>query len=106
MGVYERSADGTSADPVEPEHELPETEVQALLGRFSGVTSGSNVLIVTDSKKVFATLGRDEQPARLDAVLRENVVDLRGMAVMMAQEVSADRARPWVDVTYLRPAVL
>lgn len=106
VGVYERSPDGTTATFVNPEGELPEAGIPKLLERITKVALSTNVLVVTDSEQVFATLNTDELPARIDAVLRENVVDLRGMAVMMAQEVSAGRTQPWADVTYLCPAVL
>ena len=106
VGVYERSPDGTIAVSVEPEGELPETAIPKLLERLTKVAISTNVLVVTDSEQVFAALNTGELPARIDAVLRENVVDLRGMALMLAQEVSAGRTQPWADVTYLRPAVL
>jgi tRNA threonylcarbamoyl adenosine modification protein YeaZ len=106
VGVYERDPNGTTAISVEPEGELPEAGIPKLLEHITKVAHCNNVLVVTDSEQVFATLRTDELPARIDAVLRENVVDIRGMAVMMAQEVSAGRTQPWEDVTYLRPAVL
>lgn len=106
VGVFERSPDGTAAISVEPERELSAAEIPGLFERLAGVALSANVLVVTDSDQVFATLNKGETPARVDAVLRENVVDIRGMAAMMVQEVSAGRARPWADVAYLRPAVL
>jgi len=106
VGVYERSPDGTTAISVEPERELPKAGIPELFERLAGVALSTNVLVVTDSEQVFATLRTYELPARIDAVLRENVVDLRGMAVMMVQDISAGRTQPWADVTYLRPAVV
>ena len=106
VGVYKRSLDGITAVSEEPERELPETEVPMLLERLAEAALTTNALIVTDSGQIFATLNTNELPARIDAVLRENVVDLRGMAVMMAREVAVGRTQPWTDVAYLRPAVL
>lgn len=106
VGIYERAPDGMTAVSVEPERELPEAGIPELLERLAEVARGADVLVVTDSEQVFAALRADELPAGVDAVLRKNVVDLRGMALMMTQEVSTGRIRPWADVTYLRPAVL
>ncbi len=106
VGIYERDTDGMTAVSVEPERELPEAGIPELLERLAGVARGVDVLVVTDSEQVFAALRANELPARIDAVFRGNVVDLRGMALMVVQEVSAGRTRPWADVTYLRPAVL
>jgi len=105
-GFYERSPDGVTAVSTEPERELPEADVPILLERVAEAALAGNVLVVTDSEQVFARLNTSEMPARVDAVLRENIVDFRGMAVIMAQKALAGRKKRWADVAYLRPAVL
>jgi len=106
VGEYKRGSDSMRAVPVETEREVGNNEIPRLLEHVAEMADSDGVHVVTDSKDFFNELESQNPPARVDAVLRENVVDIRGMALLAAQEISAGRTKPWVDVAYLRPAAM
>ncbi len=93
------------ANPVGSERELLTEEIPELLKRLGELAEEGGVCMVTDSEEVMRAVKDAELPPRVVTVLRENIVDLRGLARLAVLGSVQGHAKPWVDVSYVRPVL-
>jgi tRNA A37 threonylcarbamoyladenosine modification protein TsaB len=98
-GVYRKGDSGLRALG---EREVAAEEIRELIDGASELTREGSLIIVTDSLAMREAI-ISENGLRATIVLKPNVVDLRGMALLAAANRS--NTSDMADVRYLRPAV-
>jgi len=87
------------------EMELTDEVAFALLdGGFTDLTE-TPVQVATDCRRLYDRAQEAKLPSRYSVVLRDNVADLRGLAILAGKAMQAGDTAPWADAVYLRPAV-
>lgn len=95
------------ADTLEAGREMELTDVVAfgmLAGGFTDLAD-MPVQVVTDCRRLFDQAQAAGLPSRYSVVLKDNVADLRGLAILAGRAMQAGSTSPWADAVYLRPAV-
>jgi tRNA threonylcarbamoyl adenosine modification protein YeaZ len=95
------------ADTLEAGREMELADEVAFAMLESGFTGLPEVpvQVVTDCRRLYDRAQETKLPPRYSVVLKDNVADLRGLAILAGRALRAGTTAPWADAVYLRPAV-